>query len=195
MLLEISFTSQWLMTWLPRSLRWVTIVSFSVAAALALLLGAAGGLFYVIAIAVAFVFLSSVAACLIIADAAYRLMDSNRLVLLSIDRQASIDVIFGRRGQVLLREHGRLIGATSAPALRADVADWIATLENVDLDVRTWHRAIVELCMEHCPELEPLGRDGLFRIRLGRRLGTGSSALSRSAMAESEPAPVQPPRS
>lgn len=195
-LLEISFTLQWLIGWLPRALRWMMLAVLALFVIESLFLVVVGHLLLAVALAGTVAALMTLAACLVIADAVYRLMDRNRLVLFSNDRQASIDVIFGRRDRVLLREHGRVIDATSAPALRADVAAWIRTLDGAEVDVRTWNAAIAALCTAEFPELTARGRDGIGRIRLvWRSEMPASGALSRTASDGSVPAPAEPPRS
>lgn len=183
------------MFWLSRPLRWTAVIT------LALLVGEIGVLVVIgqvlvaIAVPMALAAVMTLAACIVVADAVFRLVDRNRLVLLSRDRQVSIDVVFRRNGHVSLAEHARLIGATRAGALRTDVAEWISTLDAA-VDVRTWNASIAALCVKEFPELHVRGRDGIGRIRLVRgRESPASAALSRIGSAGNEPVPAQPPRS
>lgn len=97
----------------------------------------------------------------------WRVLDPNRLVWLAPDGGSLVDVIFKSRNRISLANHGRAFKATSAPALRDSVAEWVAGLEGYELDIRAQNRKVAELYVEQFPQLEIIGTDWMGHPRLG----------------------------
>lgn len=99
----------------------------------------------------------------------WRVLDPNRLVWLASDSGALIDVIFKTRRRISLANHGRAFKATSAPALRDSVAEWVVVLEGYELDIRAQNQKVAELYIEQFPQLRIEGADWMGHPRLGIR--------------------------
>lgn len=99
----------------------------------------------------------------------WRLLDSNRLVLLAPDGGAVMDVIFKSRKRIALANHGRVFRSSSAPALRRAVANWIVDLEGYKLDIRAQNERVANLYLTQFPQLEKSGTDWMGHPKLGLR--------------------------
>lgn len=63
----------------------------------------------------------------LLGSVAWRLLDPRRVVLMSADRTAVVDVLF-LKNRLSLANHTRLRRSTAAPALRDAVADWLRSI-------------------------------------------------------------------
>ncbi|WP_295103381.1 hypothetical protein [uncultured Microbacterium sp.] len=74
--------------------------------------------------------LPALSVAVVVIHTAWRVLDPNRLVWIAPYGGAFVDVIFKRRARISLANHGRALKATSAPALRKSVAQWVASLSD-----------------------------------------------------------------
>ncbi|MGM1017111.1 MAG: hypothetical protein ACQEW8_06185 [Actinomycetota bacterium] len=106
-------------------------------------------------------------ALVLLGHTAFRLRDPHRYVLLAPDRRAGLDVIFRRDGTVTLANHARLLGATSAPALRAGVGAWLMSMADRRIVFKAQNRTVADLYIREFPHLTAEeGSDILGRVRV-----------------------------
>ncbi|MFF1539487.1 hypothetical protein ACFVWL_05395 [Microbacterium sp. NPDC058269] len=166
-LLGLGISMQVLAVWRSPLWRWLMIAVFGLllleVVVLALLLGSPLPLLLLLLFVMGLGLLVVVVVAL---QTIWRLLDSNRLILLAPDNGAVLDVVFKARHRIVLANHGRAFSAISAPGLRRAVADWVVGLRGYELDIRAQNRAVARHYIAQFPELEPSGRDGLGHIRL-----------------------------
>lgn len=106
-------------------------------------------------------------ALFLLGHTAFRLRDPHRYVLLAPDRRAGLDVIFRGDGTVTLANHARLLGATSAPALRASVGEWLMSVADRRIVFKAQNRTVADLYIREFPHLAAEeGSDALGRVRV-----------------------------
>ncbi|WDH77949.1 hypothetical protein PTQ19_10485 [Microbacterium esteraromaticum] len=106
------------------------------------------------------------------AHTVWRLIDPRRLVFLSHDRRAVLDVRFKRNGTIEPSNHGRLRNTTQAPGLREHVAAWLRTLDGFAFRIRAQNTKVAEIYSAQFPGLvagtpDPLGRVPLTLMQAG----------------------------
>lgn len=109
----------------------------------------------------------------VLAHTAYRLLDRHRLVLLSSSGRSGLDVRFGSARPLIPSNHGRLRGDTSAPALRAAVAEWARSLPIDGVSFKAQNRRVAQLYAAQFPELVIGPRDALGHVELTFHRGDG----------------------
>lgn len=105
----------------------------------------------------------------VLGHAVWRVADPNRLVLLSTDGGACVDIIVKTRSRLSLANHGRLLGSAAAPALRRGVARWVESLDGYAIDIRAQNRRVAEHYVSQFPQLAIGGRDWMGHVRLVAR--------------------------
>jgi hypothetical protein len=155
------------MMWRFRPWRWLTL---AVGALVLLEFGffALIGALDLVALLVGTIGLLLVASVVVlIVHNAWRVLDPGRLVFLSPDRRACLDIIYRADGRVTPANHCRAIGARSAPALRAAVGSWLRQTAPRDLDIRAQNLQVAAHYRGQFPELQIIGRDWMGHVRLG----------------------------
>lgn len=106
-----------------------------------------------------------IAALLLIAHTAWRLIDPRKIVMLSTDRTACVDVKFNRR-TVTLSNHGRLIHTQSAHPLRENVGAWLVSLAVRGVVIKAQNRKVARLYQQQFPQLRTVDTDLFGRVEL-----------------------------
>lgn len=96
----------------------------------------------------------------------WRLIDPRRLVFLSSDRRAVLDVRFKRNGTIEPSNHGRLAHTTQAPGLRERVAEWLGALDGWAFKLRAQNTKVAEIYSAQFPGLVAGAPDLLGRVPL-----------------------------
>lgn len=109
-----------------------------------------------------------------IAMVTYRLLDRRRLVLLTDDGTAGVDVVFRRGKSLAVRNHGRTFGSKVAPRMRHVVAEWVRPVLTADFTISAQNQRVAQLYMEQFPELQIVGRDWMGHPKLAMRERTVS---------------------
>lgn len=102
----------------------------------------------------------------------WRLLDQDRVVVLSPSRDAVVDILFRQSGRVSLASHTKLIGSSSAAALRDRVADWLRGLPEHRVKFRAQGRRIADLYIAQFPQLVETGTPnwlGLIELTVPER--------------------------
>ena len=166
-LLLISLCATALITWRFLPWRWMVLIvtGLLLLELTVFALIGAGDIALLLVLLILFLLVASVFVLLI--HNLWRVMDPGRLVLLSTDRRACLDVIFHRGGRVTPANHCRAFGARSAPALRRAVASWLSVIDEGGLDIRAQNMRVAEHYMAQFPQLRIVGRDWMGHVRLG----------------------------
>lgn len=104
----------------------------------------------------------------------YRILDRRRLVLLTDDGTAGVDVVFRRGRSLVLRNHGRAFGSKVAPRMRDAVADWVRPKLTAEFTISAQNQRVAELYMEQFPELQIVGHDWMGHPKLASRTSVAS---------------------
>lgn len=164
-LLRISLSVQVLAMWKSLPLRVLMICMLGFITVMLLLLAL---LDWRIALGLSALFVGLMAVVTVLMTA-YRLLDHRRLVLLTMDGTAGLDVVFRRRRSLSLRNHGRAFRSTAAHAMREAVKEWVRPLIGADFTISAQNQRVARLYMEQFPELQIIGRDWMGHPKLAVR--------------------------
>lgn len=174
-LLKVGVSMLVLAIWNFQLWRWLMIGALSLLLLEAAVIALLGGGEMVVMLLAFIVGLPIMCVALVAIHIVWRVLDPHRLVWLAPDGGSLVDVIFKTRRRFSLANHGRAFNATSAPALRDTVAQWVASLSGYKLDIRAQNHKVAELYIRQFPQLEIVGKDWMGHPKLGlRRIGVDS---------------------
>lgn len=169
-LLRIACAAQMLATWRQKSLRYLFLGLMAALSVEGWWLASLTGMPLTAAILPALVVL--VTAGFLVLHTAYRLVDRRRFVLLSETRGACLDARFGTDSTITPSNHGRIIGDSSASAVRASFAAWVISLPGCQVRVKAQNQAVSAIYVTQFPGLVPETPDWLGRVPLTLQHGS-----------------------